>query len=562
MRIYNKKKTNCYHYSNHYKLGIEAHKKNKPIKSQLSILNPKVNLSSSIEHSTRFYNKIISTHSHNFTNGNRQNISTEISKSTYPNLPQKIISHSKKAFYKTEVSQDSNRSRNNNQNSFLLSNYRVESLSQFNDKIRQERMNRIYNTIANDLLIQKNSINENSIVSIKVNNSSHLTTNYLLNSFMVNYRQYCTQISNDIKKENDTNNKLKLHLTTLQTEIDKLRLRKAKYLQSFEHNFQIKKFLLCVKNKTLNCDKFSENDAIEHREDIKKQNCIKSEYTFLIKAAKRIKTLQRKTTFHKTPYFKNGSIKEHLDLNLYQPKVNKEVFKDVDEFNRVFDDLTEHLSALLVEDNNKKMELDALRKEALSFQTDYMKEKELIQQMSVKVELKEKELEQIKKKNINLTQFKEKLPNIFDDSLPNAKKKVCSIFRVIKNSSIKCEVLNRNSYTSQSLIYLEAIEISFNYLISKNREFKANYRSNYNAFKSQMDKVNKIKQALITRNNEEQRTLRKKIKIMKNTSKVYFIPKRKVNKNHYSLEANARNNSSCEDKDQKYQEFIDQINEL
>lgn len=563
MRIYyNKKETHVKHWCNN--IIFQTHTNDKPSKSIAPTFNSKLNLSLSIEHSTLLYNKLMMNTTDANSKTNQQNISTEIS-TRYPTITKnKALNSLKRALYKTEVSQSKpiihphSRNNNNQQTNLCLMDSRVESLFQFNSKIKQERIQRINNTIATDIFNQKKSINKTAIESIKVNKENHLTTHDLLSSFMDNYRQYCTHISNEIDKENDKNNNLKLRLNSLKTELDRLKTKKEKLLQSLEYNLQIKHFLLCVKNKTLTCNKFAGSDLVDYLDDIKKHNYIKSDYT-VIRPVKIIKAIQRKTLIKKMSLCKNVLVKHQLSVsNFYSPKSNKDLFRNVDEFDRVFSELTEHLALLLNEDDNKNTELVILKKEAGIINNHYTKDIEYIQLMNTTVQLKEEELNQMKNRNRVLKEYRQKLPNTFDESIPNVRKKLYSTYKLIKSACLRCDNHTSQCFnkTSQALNFLEAIESSVNYLIEQHKIFKRDYVNSYKIIKSQIDKENKIKQGSLLRINDEQKTLRKVLKIMKNTSKIYFIPKRKVNKKHHIVKANVANSSTRHGKDRVYQEFI------
>ncbi len=146
---------------------------------------------------------------------------------------------------------------------------------------------------------------------------------------------------------------------------------------------------------------------------------------------------------------------------------------------------------------------------------------------------------------------KEKRKSIFDISSDLNKKKKSNLYNSITNLFQTCSqiqlnqiinmeiLINRKIFSKESemMDMMSKIEIIVDYLLSKINEYKNNKYIGFNLFKkilSEIDKTKKIENSKKQKDEQNKKLEKLKEKIKKRDNKIYFLPRRKIEKNFSS----------------------------
>ena len=157
----------------------------------------------------------------------------------------------------------------------------------------------------------------------------------------------------------------------------------------------------------------------------------------------------------------------------------------------------------------------------------------------------------IESENNENVKKKEKRKSIFDISSDLNKKKKSNLYNSITNLFQTCSQIQLNqiinmeilinrkisSKESEMMDMMSKIEIIVDYLLSKINEYKNNKYIGFNLFKkilSEIDKSKKIENSKKQKDEQNKKLEKLKEKIKKRDNKIYFLPRRKFEKNFSS----------------------------
>ena len=505
--------------------------------------NPSTNISSYIHlnKSTNSNNNNNNSNYNNSINYNKNNESNTISTSPsyLKELPQILDMTSKKYINKQ------------NYGKLLL----------FNNNFREERYQNYLNKVLSDEYYFYKENKGLKPLQFNVTMYGRNISEKYFNLYIDSFNKYYRIIINATDKEKDNNEKLILQKNYLKTEINRLIQKKQKLLDKFLSYLSIKKFLLHVKNKTLDVNNFKLEDLRQYLKDEERKELVLNDYqekkerkSTLKKSIKRIsnakklfrmsiKFNQRNTITSFDQYKKGITPDKNKTKNIikntennYFPIINNPIFKSVLEFENVFELLNDELAKYLTIYNNIRKEITPLiiKKNNLSNEILIEEEKknklikEELKYLINKLNLEKnkydeliKQKEFIIKDEINLNKIK--MENIIHKKIENIMNNINKYYKKY-DISRKLEIKNNNP----SLVRLEVIEIVINILLNEKKIFVNKYPKEYKELiidlnlKEKLENIEKRKRADL----EKQNQLYEKVIAHKN--KVYIIPTHKV----------------------------------
>ena len=505
--------------------------------------NPSTNISSYIHlnKSTNSNNNNNNSNYNNSINYNKNNESNTISTSPsyLKELPQILDMTSKKYINKQ------------NYGKLLL----------FNNNFREERYQNYLNKVLSDEYYFYKENKGLKPLQFNVTMYGRNISEKYFNLYIDSFNKYYRIIINATDKEKDNNEKLILQKNYLKTEINRLIQKKQKLLDKFLSYLSIKKFLLHVKNKTLDVNNFKLEDLRQYLKDEERKELVLNDYqekkerkSTLKKSIKRIsnakklfrmsiKFNQRNTITSFDQYKKGITPDKNKTKNIikntennYFPIINNPIFKSVLEFENVFELLNDELAKYLTIYNNIRKEITPLiiKKNNLSNEILIEEEKknklikEELKYLINKLNLEKnkydeliKQKEFIIKDEININKIK--MENIIYKKIENIMNNINKYYKKY-DISRKLEIKNNNP----SLVRLEVIEIVINILLNEKKIFVNQYPKEYKELiidlnlKEKLENIEKRKRADL----EKQNQLYEKVIAHKN--KVYIIPTHKV----------------------------------
>ena len=493
---YNNKINNF--YKNHLQLKIknnlklqnlllfEKNKNNRNISSPLSNSN-----------STRFYS--------NYSNNS-------IFKSNISNL--KYYKTNKSFFRKktpTNISIKKNNFLNSNQSNLnIISSYisnnknkLIEHVFDFKNKIKSEIKLSYLLKYKKELIIKYINQRENNVDEYVQNINLLNKTKKYLDIFLRDYSNYTIYLYEIIKKETRINEKLQNKKIVLKNDSEKLKNNQKKLINVLEKLIINKFFLLCVKNNTINIDKFSLKDYNEIKNDRYILNYrINESLGNLNKNNNNILNLKRKkyssffqnliTSKRFSTTMKNQN-NNFLSMKTYKPKKNKLIFNSPEEFNLHIKSFEFRISELLNNYNNIQEQLKNYKLEYNNLLND-----KNLKIISEKLDFEEFSLNQkfneVKEKNIYL------IKNLKHSKENNEKSKKNQ--KILLNKLIEIyNSLNKFVYIKLNNLYSKKIDINYCFTIEKqinkillnDNYYKNTFNEEYFILKDKIENENKIK---------------------------------------------------------------------
>ena len=416
----------------------------------------------------------------------------------------------------------------------------------FNGIIREERYENYKNKFLSIEINKEKENVENKKSEYDYTIFNHQKTEKYLNKYMEDFKSCVRNYKSIYNREAFNFEKLLLKENSLTQEIDRLNKKKKKLLEKLLNYIEIKKFLLQVKNKTLETNKFKLEDFKEIEKDEKKRELALNDYIkkntikrYSMNVNKSMNnTLIKKKYFisQYTKHFPEKKISAETINEETIEKVNKPIFENVDSFFTVYDILNDELSKYLVDFNTIRKDIRNERIVLQKLQKDfeiYEKEREKRNYEQIRNYLKQKEIlkernkELIQEKNYLLKKFpiNQKTKNLIkslEDHIFNIFKNINKYF---KKFIINEELLHGKNIT---IVRLEIIENLVDQLMNEKKYFILNLPNEYKQFrltKNLKDKLEHIE----NRKKEDMEKQRKLIqKIYENTNKIIIIPKHKV----------------------------------
>ncbi len=548
---YNNKINNF--YKNHLQLKIknnlklqnlllfEKNKNNRNISSPLSNSN-----------STRFYS--------NYSNNSifKSNISNlkyyKTNKSFFRKKTPKNISIKKNNFL------NSNQSNLNIINSYISINKNklIEHVFNFKNKIKSEIKLSYLLKYKKELIIKYINQRENNVDEYVQNINLLNKTKKYLDIFLRDYSNYTIYLYEIIKKETRINEKLQNKKIVLKNDSEKLKNNQKKLINVLEKLIINKFFLLCVKNNTINIDKFSLKDYNEIKNDRYILNYrINESLGNLNKNNNNILNLKRKkyssffqnliTSKRFSTTMKNQN-NNFLSMKTYKPKKNKLIFNSPEEFNLHIKSFEFRISELLNNYNNIQ---ETLKNYKLEY-NNLLNDKNL-KIISEKLDFEEFSLNQkfneVKEKNIYLIKNLKHSKENNEKSKKNQKILLNKLIEIYNSLNKFVNIKINNLYSKKiDINYYYTIEKQINEILLNDNYYKNTFNEEYFLLKDKIENENKIK---MRKEKIKEKKIELKIKLNNENlkrNKIIFKPLRiqdfKINYiKNYNKNKNKKSNS-------------------
>ena len=548
---YNNKINNF--YKNHLQLKIknnlklqnlllfEKNKNNRNISSPLSNSN-----------STRFYS--------NYSNNSifKSNISNlkyyKTNKSFFRKKTPKNISIKKNNFL------NSNQSNLNIINSYISINKNklIEHVFNFKNKIKSEIKLSYLLKYKKELIIKYINQRENNVDEYVQNINLLNKTKKYLDIFIRDYSNYTIYLYEIIKKETRINEKLQNKKIVLKNDSEKLKNNQKKLINVLEKLIINKFFLLCVKNNTINIDKFSLKDYNEIKNDRYILNYrINESLGNLNKNNNNILNLKRKkyssffqnliTSKRFSTTMKNQN-NNFLSMKTYKPKKNKLIFNSPEEFNLHIKSFEFRISELLNNYNNIQEQLKNYKLEYNNLLND-----KNLKIISEKLDFEEFSLNQkfneVKEKNIYLIKNLKHSKENNEKSKKNQKILLNKLIEIYNSLNKFVNIKINNLYSKKiDINYCYTIEKQINQILLNDNYYKNSFNEEYFLLKDKIENENKIK---MRKEKIKEKKIELKIKLNNENlkrNKIIFKPLRiqdfKINYiKNYNKNKNKKSNS-------------------
>ena len=422
-------------------------------------------------------------------------------------------------------------------------------IKKFEDKIKELRYQKYIKYILGNQFYFKQAEGSVGNQLTDITNFGKNVTQNLFNSYITTFKQYSRLLNRTLDRENDFNENEMLIENRLRNEIVRLKTKKEKLLRKITDLMEIKKFLLCVKNKSLDVENFIEEDKKQIIYDIERRNLIINDYDKLKRKNSIIKVKVKESKNLKS---KNSVVKLLSDNNVnrklsrrkstkiimkseeYIPPNNKVIFDNVDDFVNRFLILSEEIKTMLKDYNKKLIDIENLKSKLniineenqISFEK---KNSEINKELNIKIEKRQIVKSKydnllINKNNILDSQKKEKLFEIY-------KEKIESIFNYINLNYRKYKervIYNIDEIRNPIIEKLYFIEKVYIELTQKRNQLIKDDPEKYKEIIKII--INKHKEELFLKNKKEQKQNNKmKLeKTKKRINKIYFTSFRKV----------------------------------
>ncbi len=449
-----------------------------------------------------------------------------------------------------------------------LNELKYGRLKQFNDSSKEIRHEKyIKNILENEFYFKQS---EGYINSQLVNISKYgknVTLN-LFNSFYSSFNKYSKLLNRKLDVEKDKNENEILIENKLRNEINRLKLKKEFLLKQISLFMEMKKFLLCVKNKTLDINKFNEEDKKIILYDKKRKKLIINDYLVPKKLSHNLLIKKRENRLRgKTFILKNYKTLSSTNLinfrrnstNLtyeiyYTPSINEKIFNNIEEFENIFLSLSEKLKIMLSDFNKNKIEIEKLKTKLREINEENEINIIKINKLNTSSEI----LNKVEKRKIVINKYNNLIVtknNILKSSYNKDNnlfevlfQKINIIFNYINLNYQKYEKNNyRKDEINPVVNQLNFIEKILNELILKRNTLKIEQHEKYKEITRIVK--NKVKHELFLKNKKIQKEKHEKDieNIKKRINKIYFLPIKKIQeKFSFSNKKNENNKKNHE----------------
>lgn len=438
----------------------------------------------------------------------------------------------------------SKQKRSENTNEFMYKT-KLLALDKYIQKINLDTYNEQF-TI-NDCDFEKQCLEEKNLEKRK-------DLFYIYNKTVDNYIRFLIKKYRDIQEENELLIKEKVRIIT---DIEKIRQKILKDLNTIREGYEIKYFLMCVKNHTLVYEKFPkediaeiENDKLKMKESYynpkkdkdksKKQKVSKEENKANLLPIYRINSFSSsKKSNRKKLLSSNDGFDKRKSHKFYENKMSHKLrgapslaIMTIDEFYEHFEAVATKIYNLIKENNDKSVNNTYYKIELSNIIKNTAEETKYCQYLESKIKIYSQNLDNLKMKNKKLLKQKDLL---MDDNYKEDVKNllilqnVHNIYYNIKNEYNITNIKKEDLTDFGEQLYLKVIEDFFIRIMDKVSKDKIKYPSKYEKLKNQIEK-NKKYNAFIG----FQRLLLQKLQIkidnvLKKASKVIYKRLRKTN---------------------------------
>ena len=267
-------------------------------------------------------------------------------------------------------------------NSYIFAKVkRFETTEQFMYKTRLMVLDKYIQNISKNAYLKQITSNENIFEKQVLNKRTLELMKKLFFSYNKTLDEYLRYLFKRFREMNEENERLKQNIIKISMDIEQMRQQMIRGLTLINEGYAIKFFLMCVKNHTLNKEKFVAEDIEKIENDRLKLN--ESYYLLNNKSKTRKRKNSRKNSLYfnknikksnNNIFFKEGNINkdknnlENFKSTLTLKKSSPFVFDSIEDFFEHFDAITTKLN-LLIKENNDKYENNKYLKLKLSFIT-------------------------------------------------------------------------------------------------------------------------------------------------------------------------------------------------
>ena len=447
-----------------------------------------------------------------------------------------------------------------------LNELKYGRLKQFNDSSKEIRHEKyIKNILENEFYFKQSEGYINSQLVNITKYGKNVTFN-LFNSFYSSFNQYSKLLSRNLDVEKDKNENEILKENKLRNEINRLKLKKEVMLKQISLFMEMKKFLLCVKNKTLDINKFNEEDNKIILYDKKRKKLIINDYLVPQKLSHNLLIKKRENKLRgKTFILKNYKTlsstnlinlrRKSTNLNYeiyYTPSINEKIFNNVEEVENIFLSLSEKIKNMLSDFNKNKIEIEKLKTKLREINEENQINIIKINKFNTSSEI----LNKVEKRKIVINKYNNLIftkNNILKSSFNNDNnlfevlfQKINKIFNYINLNYQKYEKNNYKKDEMNPIVnQLNFIEKILNELILKRNKLKIEQPEKYKEITKII--INKVKHELFLKNKKIQKEKHEKDieNIKKRINKIYFLPIKKLQEkfsfSHKKNENNKKN---------------------
>ena len=460
-----------------------------------------------------------------------------------------------------------------------------ESIKDAINKTRDMILNKYTKSIKKERIIRLKEVKENNLDRVENIITSMKDTNKLFNDiFLQKFNDYVREleIQRELAKAENTNLmeeilKQKNEISQLESQIRKIEYEKHNIVRWIFFQILVKEkkthlpfyYKSIIEeteenmNKILNNPSNFSGEEIEVKKQYKRQTTKKRyERRSTRKSfASLEKLLTRPTTIS---LYKNITIDEAKRIRNYKYylcyNTPEEFFERIKQFEfdimksiKIYDKINLQIRELKIEreDVIKEQEYE------LKIENEDIQEKEnLLKTQKIKFEILNEEIDNLKE-ILKTSQLKPKIKrkktrrSIFDNTFKFTKEKTSNLYLAISNILHNCsqipfdEIIDTgiiivrriNSKESEMIDMLLKIEMIIDYLLSKINIYKDNkdiYFDLYKKIQSEIEKNKKIEKTRIQKEEERNKLNKLKERIQKIDNKIYFLPRRKFEKNFSS----------------------------
>ncbi len=423
-------------------------------------------------------------------------------------------------------------------------------IRRFEDRVKELRHQKYIKYILGNQLYFKQAEGSVTPQLTEITNFGKGVTRKLFNSYLSTFKNYSKKLNLTLDRETDINENEILIEYRLRNEIVRLKNKKEKMLKIISELMEMKKFLLCVKNKTNNIDNFCIEDKKKILYDIERKQLIENDYT--VKKNQIMKQSDSKIVRQTFVSPRKSGIISNMNLNNAQSRrkstntfiliqefsvsVNAPIFKDIYDFNNHFITFNDNIKILLKNYNKCLFDIETLKTELREMNEE--KEKQYLSKNKkynneYKMRLEKRNIEKNRYENLIITKkniLKSKNQNI-ENYFEIYQEKINKICKFIDENYKKYEttIIYKFEDIRDPLIdKLYFIEKNFTELLLNINKVKKEEPEKYRETIKNI--LNRTKQELFSKNkNEQNEEIRKKYeKIQKRFNKTYYLPLKKV----------------------------------
>ena len=451
-------------------------------------------------------------------------------------------------------------------NSYLFSISKgEENAEQFKYKTRLLCLDKYFLKINKNNYDKQFFLNKNNLQKEILKIKGIEVTKKLYNNYSNTLGEYLRFLLNKFREVKERNKLVKQDKYHLQNEIEKLKHKIAKNMNKLKEGFNIKFFIMCVKNHTSTLENFPKEDIkelekdklkfkegyylnsekkINNNNDIKRKKIMRTNTLFNDRAKKIYTVTSSKKVISKKIVIsnENNKIKFHKSSHNVLPHSKRKSYipglmGSDEEFFQHLDAISTKIYNLIKENNDKIQNITYLKLELDNFKkTSNVKESNLLYN-NEQIKILQQNLENKKIKNKELLQ---RLNALKDTKYENEIKNNLVLYNIHQiYNNFKEYGLNNikfdDAVTYGEHLYLKEIESFFLKMVDKVKEDKIKYPNKYEELKQQIEKRKK-RDAFICFQKLLMQKLQIKIEnVLKKASKIIYINPRRKNdyKNYY-----------------------------